>query len=369
MLALHQTRAVIEDGIDRGLHSGLQLYVSRHCETLADFAVGESAPGIPLTSDALMLWMSAGKPLTAVAILMLVERGLLTLETPISAVIPEFGVAGKSEITLLHLLTHTGGFRQAEIHWPHSTWDEAIRAVCSAEREADWQVGITAGYHVATSWYVLGELIQRLDGRTAGQFVRDEIALKLGMHDTWNGIPKDEWARYGHRIAPMYLRDKGELQSHPWHDELHCGACSPASNTRGPVRELGRFYECLLAEGQINGQRLLKPETVDLLTRRHRVGQHDRTFQHVVDFGLGVIVDSKHYGPETIPYGYGPGCSASTFGHGGSQSSLGFADPEQGIVVAYVANCRPGEGWHQRRNRQLLTALWSDLDQELPRNG
>ena len=56
----------------------------------------------------------------------------------------------------------------------------------------------------------------------------------------------------------------------------------------------------------------------------------DVTFKHVVDWGLGTIIDSKRYGVETVPYGYGRYASDATFGHGGSQSSVGFADPAHG---------------------------------------
>merc|ERR1711916_291329 len=77
--------------------------------------------------------------------------------------------------------------------------------------------------------------------------------------------------------------------------------------------------------GSLDGTRILQSETVDLMTSRQRVGAFDQTLQHVVDFGLGVIVDSNRYGAETVPYGYSRYCSERTFGHGGSQSSIGFA--------------------------------------------
>merc|ERR1711916_322324 len=78
--------------------------------------------------------------------------------------------------------------------------------------------------------------------------------------------------------------------------------------------------------GSLDGTRILQSETVDLMTSRQRVGAFDQTLQHVVDFGLGVIVDSNRYGAETVPYGYSRYCSERTFGHGGSQSSIGFAE-------------------------------------------
>ena len=97
------------------------------------------------------------------------------------------------------------------------------------------------------------------------------------------------------------------------------------------------------------------------MTARHRVGEFDLTLAHIVDFGLGVIVDSNRYGLETVPYGYGKYCSPRTFGHGGAQSSQGWCDPEVGLVVAYFFNGRPGEAQHNRRSRKLNEAIYADL--------
>lgn len=364
MHAFHSTTAVIQAGIDKGLHYGLQIYVSRAGRVLLDAAYGEAHSGAPLTTDTLLPWLSAGKPLMAVAVLMLVERGQWRLDRPIADVIPEFAGGRKDGITLWHLLTHTSGIRKADYRWPTSTWSETLAAICESELEANWVLGETAGYHLATSWYVLGELVRRIDGRDVSQFLRDEICAPLEMRDTWNGLPEVEWREYGERIGRMWQREAATLTELPWHDAEHCGACSPGGNTRGPIRELGRFYECLLAGGLWNGRRLLSPETVSLMTRRHRVGRHDLTFQHVIDFGLGFIVNSHRYGPDTVPYGYGARSSEEAFGHGGSQSSIGFADPARGLVVTYVANGRCGEGWHQRRHRELIRALEEDLGAE-----
>ena len=363
-VALPETATVIRTGIERGLHTGVQLYVSRGGEAVVDSAIGESSPGVAMSRETITLWLSAGKPLTAVAILQLVEQGRLELDGRICEWIPEFAAGGKQEVRLHHLLTHTGGFRNVESEWPHSSWDQTIARICESPLEENWLVGETAGYHVSSSWYILGELIRRMDpqGRSFSQYLRDEICQPLGMDETWNGMPEDVWSKNAARIAEMSQLEKGAVELLDWHDGDHCRAASPGANTRGPVRELGRFYECLLAGGEFNGQRILSEESVELLTTRHREGCFDQTLFHIVDFGLGVIVDSNRYGADTVPYGYSPYCSEQAFGHGGSQSSIGFADPAAGLVVCYVANRRVGEGRHQRRHREIVSAIYRDLD-------
>src|SRR2546426_12475631 len=82
--------------------------------------------------------------------------------------------------------------------------------------------------------------------------------------------------------------------------------------------------EMLLGKGQRDGARVLSPQAVEAVVAAHRVGRYDHTFRHVMDWGLGLILNSARYGPDTVPYGYGPYASPRTFGHGGSQCCTGF---------------------------------------------
>lgn len=361
--ALPETSHVIRSGMERGLQSGLQLYVSFGGEVIADCGFGESAPGMEMTADSIMLWLSAGKPLTAVAIMQLVERDLLELDAKVSEWIPEFAAGGKEPVCLQHLLTHTGGFRNVDSGWPHRSWNDTISRICESSLEDEWKIGESAGYHPSSSWYILGELIQRVDPlkRSFSQYIREEVCLPIGMSSTWNGMPASVWSENVSRIGQMSQLEKGTVTVLPWHDETHCRAVSPGVNSRGPVRELGRFYNCLINGGQLDGQRILSEDSVSQMTSRHREELFDQTLFHQVDFGLGVLLDSNRYGVDTVPYGFGPYCSEQTFGHGGAQSSIGFADPVQKLVVCYVANCRIGEPRHQKRNREIVTAIYRDL--------
>jgi CubicO group peptidase (beta-lactamase class C family) len=88
----------------------------------------------------------------------------------------------------------------------------------------------------------------------------------------------------------------------------------------------------------------------------------DLTFKHELDWGLGFILDSKRYGVETVPYGYGRLCSPRTFGHSGYRSSTAFADPEAELAVALVMNGTPSEAAHEERIRAVLDAVYEDLE-------
>jgi len=363
MNALVRTVDVIERGIAEQLHIGAQLYVSRNGEPVVDMAVGDARAGVPLRPDSVTLWMSSVKPVMAVAVAQQWERGALGLDDRVCQYIPEFGTKGKDAIALRHVLTHTGGFPAAARTWSSAPWEQIIAEICDAELEPGWVPGKHAGYHVASGWYVLGEIVRRLDGRPFNHYVREAIFEPLGMRDSWIGMPADRHRTYGDRIVPMHDTSGEQPQPHPfwmWSgSEEACAVCRPGGSGWGPIRELGWFYEALLSGGQPKGQRILSPQTVEALTTRHTVGMMDRTFNVRLDRGLGVVVDSKHYGAGSD--WYGPACSPRTFGHGGFVSSVGFADPEYQLVVALVFNGMAEATKHEARMRAALAAIYQDL--------
>lgn len=362
---LPRTVALLQRGRQDGLHLGAQLYVSLRGEAVADLAMGEARPGVPLRTDTLMLWFSSGKPITAVAIAQLSENDRLSPDDPVSRFVPEFAAGGKGEMTVRHLLTHTGGFRDADKLPDDLPWDEMIARICATPSEPGWVPGEKAGYHLFASWFMLGEIVRRVDGKPIQQYVREMILAPLGMHDSWLGVPAERLATYGDRIGFVFISTAGLLTPYSqWNSPQSVIANRPGSNARGPVRELARFYEGLLAilSNPAGGPAaILKPETVRNLISRQRVGLFDHTFRHALDFGLGFLLNSNRYGVETVPYNYGRHASDNAFGHSGSQSSCAFADPDHQLAVAWACNGLPGEPRHQKRARELNTALYEDL--------
>lgn len=370
--ALDRTRLAIHRGMEHRLQVGAQLFVARGQEIIANLALGEARPGVPMRADTLMIWMSCTKAVAAVAIAQLWERGLLDLDDPVARHIPEFAARGKGAVTIRHVLTHTAGFRGVAGDWERQPWDAVIAAVCDAKLEPGWVPGMKAGYHVATSWYILGELVRRLEGRRFERYVREAIFEPLGMNDSWVGMPPERYRAYGDRIGLMHdTSEGGTAGAAPradlfWDSEEGAALCRPAGNGRGPVRELGRFYQALLNRGELDGARILSPQTIEAIAARHRVGVYDHTFRHTMDWGLGLMVNSNRYGPGTAPYGFGPHATERAFGHSGHQSSTAFGDPEHGLVVALVLNGMPGEAHHHARMREILSALYVDLGLATP---
>ncbi len=357
MADFSRTARLLQQGIDEGLHIGAQIHVSQNGRVLWDYAIGAASPDAPMTTDTLMLWMSSGKPLTAVALAKLVDEGQLDWDDPVAWWIPEFAQNGKEAVTLRHILTHTAGLRLADLV-RGETWEDRLRGVCSVRLESKEVPGGQAAYHVSGSWFLLGEVIQRASGQSYQEFMKQAIFEPAGMEDCHIGLSADQLAAYEARAGVMISTAEGHCEPHPIEGQISTHAIPrPGSNAYGPVRMLGKFYQCLLD----GGAPLLQATTLDYMLQRHRRDMMDKTFGHIIDMGLGFVLDSKKHGPRP-PYGFGPHASPETFGHSGNQSSCAFADPTHGLAVAWVCNVMPGEPLHQTRAHALNSAIYEDLE-------
>jgi CubicO group peptidase (beta-lactamase class C family) len=355
---------LLEQRRDEGWHTCAQVYVSLGGEVLLDVAVGETRPGRAARTDDVMLWYSAGKPLTTVAVLQLWEQGRLGLDDRVGQFLPAWG-AGKERCTLRHVLTHTGGFPMFgdQIYDTDVTFAEALAATVAAP--AAWEPGTQAAYHPSSGWRVLGGVVEAVDGRPIERYLAEEVIGPVGMASTSLGIPLSVQAELGERIVPVVWtghrmpsrEPDGGIRMVPykidrWHTEpWHIAKVEPGGGMRGPARELARFYEALLGCGPA----LLEPRTVEVMTAIHRYGMQDRTFGLDIPWGLGV----------QRQFPGGPGRRA--FGHGGMASSRGLADPELGLVLVVMANGLAGFIEAEQRNLEVTDAVYSALGEDAAR--
>ncbi|HEV2309144.1 MAG TPA: serine hydrolase domain-containing protein [Acidimicrobiia bacterium] len=356
--------SLLEQRREEGWHTCAQVYVSLGGEVLLDAAVGETRPGRAEQTDDVMLWYSAGKPLTTVAVLQLWERGRLGLDDRVATFLPGWG-NGKERCTLRHVLTHTGGFPM----WGDGGYDrdltfaESLAATVAAP--AQWEPGTVAAYHASSGWRVLGGVVEAVDGRPIDRYLQEEVLGPVGMTSSSLGIPLAVQAELGDRIVPVVwtghmlpTRDPdGGIRMVPykidkWHNEpWHVAKVEPGGGMRGPARELGGFYEALLGTGPA----LLEPRTVEVMTAIHRYGMKDRTFGFDIPWGLGV----------QRQFSGGPGRRA--FGHGGMASSHGLADPDLGLVMVVVANGLAGFFDAEQRNLEITDGVYSALGEDAAR--
>jgi CubicO group peptidase (beta-lactamase class C family) len=354
--------ALLEDGIAAGWHDCAQAYVSIAGEPMLDIAVGESRPGRTLRTDDVMLWYSAGKPFTTVAVLQLWELRRLELDDLVAKFIPGWG-AGKERATIRHLLTHTGGFPMmgSDPFDRDVTYAQGVAAVAASP--AEWEPGTVAAYHAASAWRILGGIVEVVDGRPIDQYLLDEVLAPLAVCDTSLGFSLDEQARLGDRLVPVSWKGHvlpkidadGALSMVPYRvDRLHnvpshIAKVEPGGGMRGPASSLARFYESLLGFGP----RLLDPHTVDTMTAVHRYGMKDGVLGRRIPWGLGVQVE------------FTGGTTRRAFGHGGMASSRAIADPTCGLVMVVITNGLPNFIAAEKRQFQVTDAVYSALGDDV----
>ncbi|MGE3855511.1 MAG: serine hydrolase domain-containing protein [Dehalococcoidia bacterium] len=337
---------------ERGWHPGAQLGIYRDGFPVLDLRLGDAAaPGTRLE------WFSATKPVTAVAVHLLVERGALDLDTPIAALWPEFAQGGKTACTVRHVLTHRGGFPVFPVDFPPDRigdWDAVTAA--TAALPAVWEPGTAIGYHPVTYGYALGEVIRRVDGRMPREFFAQEIFGPLGMEASL-GVDDVSCVAPPRAMSEVTFEDpEGTERRTSRIAELFASpavlrAQVPAANAIGTAEALARFYAMLEQGGAltIGGRevRILSPETVAEATRVHVQTERDLSSGLPSSYGLGFIVGSW----------YAPFDRAGVFGHGGQQSTISYADPSLGLAVAYVTNGLHDPLVVQLRTEEMVQAI------------
>jgi CubicO group peptidase (beta-lactamase class C family) len=322
----------------------------------------------PWRRDTLVNVFSVGKPMVALCLLVLIERGRVGVDDLVAEHWPEFAAAGKGEVTVRMLLGHRAGLPGIRRPLPRSAmYDWPLMTSALAAEAPWWTPGDKHGYHVNTFGFLVGELVRRTSGVSVGTFLERAVTAPLGA-DFHFGIGAEEDRRVAEFLFPatapdaidahateqlrsVYLNPPGlsgfgTVNTRQWR-----AAEMPSGNGHATARAVARIYSALAAGGAIDGVRLLDAETVALATREVSSGQ-DAVLGRPSRFGLGFQLTQ----PER-PMGSGD----NSFGHFGAGGSLGFADPDNGLAFAYTTSQGDGPRWQNPRNRGLLDALYASL--------
>ena len=318
-----------------GMHHGAQLFVARHGITVLDVALGEARSGVPLNVSSVMLWFSATKPFTSVAIAQQVERGLLSLDDPVKKFIPDFG-NGKESCTVRHVLTHTGGFRMLNFPFLKYDWTASIQKIC--KEPAEWVPGTQAGYHPVSGWNILGELVRIVDGRPIEKYLKEELFLPLGMEWTYLGLTPEQAQSLGGSLSEMINNATGSPDI--LEDPRARSRILPGATGYGPAHDLAKLYLMLSNGGEWDGHRFLQKETVSLFTSVQRSDMIDRTVFETTQieikppWGLGFMKGP----PQPEPHVFGSQATSAAYGHSGQRSSFGMVEPTRDLVIVCITN-------------------------------
>ncbi|MEU9092871.1 serine hydrolase domain-containing protein [Streptomyces sp. NPDC048428] len=323
--------------------------------------------------ETLGLLASPTKALVTVSALLLVERGLLELDTPVAEYWPEFAAGGKEHITLRMVLSHRSGVVCLD-HAPIT--NEAMRAhtpiaEALAAARPEWEPDTAHGYHGITFGYLVSELVRRRTGLTVGRFFAREIAGPLGL-DCYIGVPdpdavhvatmfqsKAEALFAGDDIDLASFIDTASLTYRSMMGSLALDggvvelvAEDPSYGARASAPSLARFMAALI--GEVDGIRLLSPATLAELTRPHSEG-HCLVTLTQCNWGLGFQVPDHPVFPASAGLDTAFGLSAAT-------GSYIFADPEYDIAFGYMQNAgSPVMGSLDERPRRLIEAVYRSV--------
>ena len=332
-IAVQELEALFRKQIDQGLHPGAVLAVYRHGKLAVDLwgGLADDAAGTPVQSDTMFILYSSTKPLAAACLHILWERGQLAWDDTVAQYWPGFAKRGKESVTIRHILTHRGGFPETppELSWDRwQDWDFVVE--CMEDIIPDYPAGQIMAYHPRNFGWVIGELVRRIDGRHIGVFLREEIFDPLGLHDGYVGLPAELEPRVS-RIHAMEDCDRPGMIRPYNRPEVH-QAVHPAGGGIFTARDLARFYAMMGNGGELDGVRILKPESVAEATAL-QLEANDFSLGTRMRRSLGLVLDDSRMGA-TDKAGDGLG----TFGHGGAGTSVGWADPAMGLAVAYITN-------------------------------
>jgi CubicO group peptidase (beta-lactamase class C family) len=297
----------------------------------------DQARTVSWTAQTTVNTFSISKALIAFALLMLVDRGRLSLDEPVSRYWPEFARHGKQRITVREVLSHQAGlptFPRPRVAQAAAQWDLLVGDLADAAPQ--WPAGTAHAEHAWTYGHLVGELIRRVDGRAPGRFLREELAqpwdldLALGLDEAAQrraaeleyGDPN--WARRI-RGAAGSLRERAVTNPAGWlelpvlNSPLWRSAEVPAANIHATATGCARFYAGLLASGELDGVRLISPDLAAQMCRVHTRGQ-DLVLERPVNWGLGVQVDPDR----------------GEIGMGGISGSYAFAHPRLSYSFAFL---------------------------------
>lgn len=341
-----------------GLHPAIALVVRHRGRVILDRALGhlrgngpDDAPDavrVPVRHDSLFTLFSASKPVTAMLVHLLAERGKLRLDDRIAEYLPAFAQNGKERATIRHVLSHRSGL--PTVHgFPAdlerlADWSQMLDVLCRAPALSE--PGARLAYHALSGGFILGEILQRVSGRSLRALLREEISARIGLSTLDYGLPTERWPELAqHAVTGLHpppslsravsralgvdLHGAVELSNDP----RYYDCVIPSGNVVCSADDACRFFQLLLDGGELDGVRIFQPETI----RRALVPQGptsielDSLIGLPVRHGMGFMLGNR--GPSL--YGWN---ARRAFGHVGFTSVVVWADPDHALSACLMTS-------------------------------
>ncbi len=351
---------------------GASVAITMHGELVVDLWGGHQdvEKAIPWESDTIINVWSTTKTMSCLSLLVLASRGLVDVDAPVERYWPEFGAAGKSNVLVRHLLSHTSGLPGWEQRLDGTDlydWDKVTSML--AAQATWWEPGTKSGYHGVSQGNLVGEVVRRVDGRSVGTFFAEEVAGPLGADFHIGTGPEHD-----HRVAPVIpapplVFGAGNGPDGPSRESIPYRASNPrliaeqsweipwrraeipAAGGHGNARSVALAQSVVSAGGSARGVDLLTPATIDRIFDVQAAGR-DLVLGIGVTFGVGYGLNSPRNPISPNP---------RVCYWGGWGGSLVVNDVDAGMTMAYVMN-RMGEGTvGDDRAHTILRAAYASL--------
>jgi len=365
-----------------GMHPAIQLCLRHNGRVVLNRAIGHAwgnapidppdAEKIPVTTQTPFCVYSAAKAITATVVHMLVERGYFALDDRVCEYLPSYTGHGKDRTTIRHVMTHSAG-----VPFPPRRRPDVTRADDSeyareklGELRPLYRPGLVHIYHALTWGPLTREIVSAATGKNIRDILATEILDPLGFRWTNYGVAAQDVPL----VAPSYVTGKplpapiaavfrkaigGTIhQIIPFtNDPLFLTSVVPSSNTVSNAYELSRFAEILRRGGELDGLRVMRPETLrDAVIECRRLRPDFATGLKPLRWGTGFMLGSNRFGP------FGRNAPAA-FGHLGLVNIAVWADPERGLAAGLVSSGKPGRDPAANR----YTALMDTITAAIPR--
>ena len=340
----------INERIASGMVGGCAAMVMQDGEVLYKNCF--SSEGFDIKENTTFRLASMTKPITAAAVLICIDRGLVSLEDKVSKFVPGFAkmqigrmndgkleIVGdaEKEITVLHLLTHTSGLGSGDVGnyaLSKMTWEKEQSCLREAvehySRSAlDFEPFSAQFYSAIFGFDVLARIVEIASGCEYNDFVRENIFEPLGMVDT-TFTPTDEQRS---RLVPMhdYVDKKSVAVDFPeggMFEGLPLAYFMGGAGLASTVNDYSKFAQMLLNKGEYEGKRIISKESVEAMATPH-VPYEIMPYSERWGLGVRVIVDDEY---KRLPVG--------CFGWSGAYGTHFWVDPENKITAIYLKNSR-----------------------------
>ena len=365
-----------------GMQPAIQLCLRYNGTVVLNRAIGHAwgngpddpadADRVPVSTSTPFCVYSAAKAISTTVVHMLVERGAFSLDDRVCDYLPSYTGHGKERTTIRHVMTHSAGV-------PFATGPRAdVRRVNDSDytraRLSEFKPihrpGLVHIYHGVTWGPLVREIVSAATGRNIREILATEILDPLGFRWTNYGVAEADVPL----VAPSYVTGKplpapiaaalrtalgGTMtQIIPFSNTpVFLTSVVPSSSTVSTADELSRFAEILRRGGELDGVRVMRPDTLAAAVRPCRRLRPDvATGLAPIRWGTGFMLGSKRFGP------FGADAAAA-FGHTGLTNVAIWADPARGLAAGLISSGKPGR--HPEAGR--FTTLLNQITAQIPR--